>query len=69
MTAVVAAMDNTPSAGAVLASAAAVAQLFDATLGLSTSGPMGARSPPGMRAGPVSRWRSWTVASSSRSSP
>ena len=32
MTTVVAAMDNTPSAGAVLASAAAVAQLFDATL-------------------------------------
>jgi nucleotide-binding universal stress UspA family protein len=32
MTTVVAAKDNTPSAGAVLASAAAVAQLFDATL-------------------------------------
>jgi nucleotide-binding universal stress UspA family protein len=32
MTRVVAAMDDTPSAGAVLASAAAVAQLFDATL-------------------------------------
>jgi nucleotide-binding universal stress UspA family protein len=32
MTRVVAAMDDTPGAGAVLASAAAVAQLFDATL-------------------------------------